>query len=262
MRSGAIRLRRLQHGVMLLGALVILAFAGSSVYDAWRSYRYALVATDREIGNMAKALAEQTAWTLQTVDLLLLDTARWYENVPAGTPGAAVDAALAGRIAGVTPVSQMMIVAADGQQLHRARPLSVPLLNVADRSYFVAQRDSTADRLFISEPLVARTDGRTAVVLSRRFEDSSRRFAGIVTARVDLDDLSQLYRAVNVDGGTAIALIQQDGTLLARNPRKPPAVGDRFPALAAAPVGRFARVADPLDGSTSSSQSRQSGPHS
>jgi PAS domain S-box-containing protein len=249
--SGGTRLRRLQRGVILLGTVVILAFAGSSAYDAWRSHRYALIATDREIGNIAKALAEQTAWTLQTVDLLLLDTARWYENVPEGTPTAAVDAALGARTAGVTPVSQMMIVAADGQQLHRARLLPVPLLNVADRSYFVAQRDSTADQLFISEPLVARTDGRTAVVLSRRLEDSSRRFAGVVTARVDLDDLSQLYKAVNIDGGTSIALMQDDGTLLVRNPRKPSAVGGKFPSLASAPVGPFARLADPLDGSTS-----------
>jgi PAS domain S-box-containing protein len=250
-QSGAIRLRRLQQGVTVLGAMVILAFAGSSAYDAWRSYRYALVATDREIGNIAKALAEQTAWTLQTVDLLLLDTTRWYENVPAGTPGAAVDAALAARIAGVTPVSQMMIVAADGQQIHRARELPVPLLNVADRSYFGAHRDSAADQLFISEPLVSRTDGRTAVVLSRRLQDSSHRFAGIVTARVDLDDLSQLYRAVNTDSGTAIALIQQDGTLLVRNPRNPSAVGGRFPSLATAPADRFVRLADPLSGGTS-----------
>jgi PAS domain S-box-containing protein len=231
--------------------VVILAFAGSSAYDAWRSHRYALIATDREIGNIAKALAEQTAWTLQTVDLLLLDTARWYENLPAGMSIAAVDATLAARTAGVTPVSQMMIVAADGQQVHRARALPVPLLNVADRSYFAAQRDSSADKLFISEPLVARTDGRTAVVLSRRVEDSSHRFSGIVTARVDLDDLSQLYRAVNIDGGTAIALIQDDGTLLVRNPRNPSAVGGRFPSLATVPAGPFARLADPLNGSTS-----------
>ena len=249
--SGVIRLRRLQRGVTLLGAVVILAFAGSSAYDAWRSHRYALIATDREIGNMAKALAEQTAWTLRTVDLLLLDTARWYENVPEGTPAATVNAALAARVAGVTPVSQITIVAADGQQLHRARELPAPLLNVADRSYFRAQRDSAADQLFISEPLVARTDGGTAVVLTRRLEDSSRRFAGIVTARVDLDDLSQLYRAVNIDGGSAIALLQEDGTLLARNPRKASAVGGRFPSLATAPVGPFARLSDPLDGSTS-----------
>ncbi len=50
------------------------------VYDAWRSYRYAVAATDRELGNTANALAEQTAWTLQAVDLLLLDTAQWYRS--------------------------------------------------------------------------------------------------------------------------------------------------------------------------------------
>jgi len=246
----ASRFRRLQLGVTALGAVVILAFAGSTAYDAWRSYRYALIATDREIGNIAKALAEQTAWTLQTVDLLLSDTARWYEGEPENTPTASVDAALAARTAGVTPVRQVMIVAADGQQIHRARALSAPLLNVADRSYFVAQRDSAEDQLFISEPLVTRTDGRVAVVLSRRIENSAHRFAGIVTARVDLDDFSQLYRTVNIDGSTAIILIQDDGTLLVRNPSNVADVGGKFPALAADPVGPFARLADPLNGST------------
>ena len=67
-----------RFGVILLGVLVIAAFAGSSAYDAWRSYRHAVMATDREITNVANALAEQTAWSLQAVDLLLLDTARWY----------------------------------------------------------------------------------------------------------------------------------------------------------------------------------------
>jgi len=33
--------------------------------DAWRAYHNSLVATDRELDNVAKALAEQTAWTWQ-----------------------------------------------------------------------------------------------------------------------------------------------------------------------------------------------------
>ena len=44
------------------------------------------VLTDREINNLAKALAEQTAWTLQTVDLLLIDTARWYQSESGSMP--------------------------------------------------------------------------------------------------------------------------------------------------------------------------------
>src|SRR3977135_2425929 len=74
----SIRFKRLRLGVLALGVFALLAFAGSSFYDAWRSYRHAVIATDREISNVASALAEQTAWTWQAVDLLLDDTARWY----------------------------------------------------------------------------------------------------------------------------------------------------------------------------------------
>src|ERR1017187_2411104 len=76
----SIRFQRLRLGVVVLGVLVILAFAGSSAYDAWRAYRNSLIATDHEINNEAKVLAEQTAWTFQAVDLLLEDTARWYRT--------------------------------------------------------------------------------------------------------------------------------------------------------------------------------------
>ena len=46
------RLQRLQFGVVALGALVILVFAGSSAYDAWRSYRYAVKGTERELNKI------------------------------------------------------------------------------------------------------------------------------------------------------------------------------------------------------------------
>src|SRR5271163_2208281 len=104
--TGSIRFKRLRLGVLVLGVLVILAFAVSSAYDAWRSRRYALAATDREINNMANALAEQTAWTLQAVDLLLLDTARWYRSDGGGLPPERVNAVLENRAAGLQQVSR------------------------------------------------------------------------------------------------------------------------------------------------------------
>src|SRR5271165_2900212 len=108
--TGTIRFRRLRLGVVVFGVLVILAFALSSAYDAWRSYRYALTATSREISNMAKALAEQTAWSLQAVDLLLLDTARWYRSDSQQIPPERLNDVLANRTAGVQQVRQVMIV--------------------------------------------------------------------------------------------------------------------------------------------------------
>ena len=66
--NGSIRFRRLRVGIVVLGVLTLVAFDAASIYDAWRSYRHTTVATDREIGNLAASLAEQTSWTWQGVD--------------------------------------------------------------------------------------------------------------------------------------------------------------------------------------------------
>src|ERR1700712_565464 len=120
-----IRFRRLQVGVLLSGMMVMLAVAASSAYDAWRSYGYTVAATEREIKNVANALAEQTGWSLETVDLLLLDTARWYQAEGKSIPQEDRDAALAARTAGVQPVREVSIMDAKGEQLYRSRGFSL-----------------------------------------------------------------------------------------------------------------------------------------
>lgn len=245
--TGSIRFKRLRLRVILLGALAILAFAGSSAYDAWSSYQHTVAAIDREMGNISNALAEQTAWTLQAVDLLLFDTARWYGSDSQAIPSERLDSALAIRTAGVQQVRLVTIVDSQGNQRYRSRDLSAQNSNVSDRSYFIAQRDGTANGLFMSEPLVTRSEGRPGVIFSRRLDDENGRFAGVVTAMVDLEDLNQFYRAVDLGRGGAIQLVRDDGTLLVRNPAVPAAVGRQFQALArTAPPA--ARLVNPIDG--------------
>jgi PAS domain S-box-containing protein len=246
--TGSTRFKRLRLRVVVLGVLVIMAFAGSSAYDAWSSYQHTVAATDREIGNISNALAEQTAWTLQAVDLLLLDTARWYGNDSQVIPPERLDAALAIRTAGVQQVRLVTIVDSQGNQRYRSRALLAPNNNVSDRSYFIAQRDGTAKGLFMSEPLVTRSEGRAGVIFSRRLDDENGRFAGVVTAIVDLEDLNQFYRAVNVGRGGAIQLVRDDGTLLLRNPSIPDAVGKLFPVLAVDTAAPAPRLINPIDG--------------
>jgi len=248
--AGSTRIKRLRLGVVAFGVLVILAFAASSAYDAWVSYHYARAATEREIGNTANALAEQTAWILRAVDLLLLDTARWYGIGTRENPAARLDAALAIRAAAVQQVRQLRIVDSQGNPLYWSRGISALSRNVSDRSYFIAQRDGTAQGMFMSEPLVTRSEGRAGVIFSRRLDDENGHFAGVVTALVDLEDLNQFYRAVNVGTGSAIQLIRDDGTLLVRNPRAPEALGKEFPALTAIGAAPAARLLNPIDGQT------------
>src|SRR5258708_9647396 len=176
--AGSLRFKRLRLRIAVLGGVVAIAFAGSSAYGAWRAYNNALAATSREITNVATALAEQTAWTFQGIDLLLSDTARWYQNDSKKIAPERLDEVLANRSAGVRQIRLVTITDAQGIQRHRSRGSSPPNFDVSDRSYFIAQRDGTAAGLFMSDPVITRSEGRLGSFLSRRVEDQDERVRG------------------------------------------------------------------------------------
>ena len=241
------RFKRLRLRIVLLGALVVVAFAGSSAYDAWRSYKSTLSATHREITNVAAALAEQTAWTFQGVDLLLRDTARWYQSDSTKIAPERLDEVLANRSSGVRQIRMITITDAQGIQIHRSRGSVPPHFDVSDRSYFIAQRDGTAAGLFMSEALITRSEGQAGIILSRRLEDKTGAFAGVVTAIVNLEDLEKFYDAVTLGKGTAVQLLRDNGQLLVRDPPDPGAIEKSFPQLAASNAAA-GPLTNPIDG--------------
>ena len=97
--ADASRAARLRSWIIIVGVLAVSAFAGSSAYDVWRSYHQDISATQRELRNTAKTLAEQAEGSLQLADLLLRDTVAWYAN-ERPVPGVAADASLAARAVG------------------------------------------------------------------------------------------------------------------------------------------------------------------
>ncbi len=241
---------RLRQRIIAAGVVLVAAFAGSAVYDGWRLHQQITFATERELGNLAKALAEQGARNLQAVDLLLRDTGEWWETTGRALAPEAVAEALASRVVGVSQVSVLTVVDAQGRQRHRSRVTGEPLADVSDRPYFQHQRQGSADGLFINEPVVTRTDGRPALVVSRRLTAPGGGFDGVVTAIVTLQELQAAYSALTLGEGSALLLTLDDGTLVVRQPEEPgmPS-GQRFPELTAlrgAPL--IDRSVSPVDG--------------
>jgi PAS domain S-box-containing protein len=246
-RANLLRVKRFRLGIVVLGVLIVLAFAGSSAYDAWRAYNNTLAATNREITNVATALAEQSAWTFQGIDLLLRDTARWYQNDSKKLAPERINEILANRTMGVRQIHLITITDAQGIQRYRSVGSSPPNFDVSDRSYFNAQRDGKAG-LFMSEPLVTRTDGRASIILSRRLQDETGAFAGVVTAIVNLEDLEKFYGAINLGNGSAVQLLRNDGQLLVRDPPQPGAIGKTFSQLSSALTASSTGLTNPIDG--------------
>jgi PAS domain S-box-containing protein len=246
--SSSIRFKRLRAGAVTFGVIVILAFAGSSAYDAWRAYNNSIFANERELGELVNALAEQTALAWDGIDLLLRDTASWYQRDGRKLTPELLDADLATRTAGLRQVRLLTIVDAQGMQRYRSRGASPPNLDLSDRSYFIAHRDHAEVGLFMSEPLVTRSENRAAIVLSRRINNDAGGFAGVVSASLDIEDLKRLYAALDPGAGSAIQLLTEDGTLLVRNPPLANAADRRFPQLAAAPTVQVKRLMNLIDG--------------
>ena len=197
--------------------------------------------------NVATALAEQSAWTFQGIDLLLRDTARWYQNDSKKIAPERLDEVLADRTMGARQIHLITITDAQGIQRHRSVGSSPPDLDVSDRSYFNAQRERSTG-LFMSEPLVTRSEKRAGIVLSRRLEDETGAFAGVVAAVVNLEDLEKFYSAVNLGNGSAVHLLRDNGQLLVRDPPQPGSIGKTLPRLAIALKAPSSGFTDPIDG--------------
>ena len=100
----------------------------------------------------------------------------------------------------------------------------------------------------MSEPLITRSENRAAIVLSQRLEDDNGAFLGVIAANVDLEDLQQVYRAVNLGQGSAIHLLRKPDRLLVRIPGAAAAVGRSYPQIATSRGATITQIVSPIDG--------------
>ncbi|APW44225.1 hypothetical protein RS694_17945 [Rhodoferax saidenbachensis] len=236
--------------IIAIGALVISALVGSAVYDSWQLHEQLKAWNYRALGNLARALSSEANRNFQSVDLLLMDTAVWYQDAALKATPTEIEQALSARVTGLGQVSVLTIVDAQGMQRYRSRDTGRPLTNVADRPYFTTQRDAQFSGLYINEPIVTRSEALPALVMSRRLNDAKGGFAGVVTAIVTLDEFRDMYSTFQMNEGSSLLLTLDDGTLVARNPVIPGLKNDaKFPELALFKSGDAVdRVISPLDG--------------
>jgi PAS domain S-box-containing protein len=227
------RVRRLTRRIVTLGVLALVALAVPPTYDTWRSYRHTLDDTNHLLANLAVALADKAKSSLHSVEVLLQDTADWYDTVSATDP-AAVNEALARRAARIESV-RLAITDAHGRILFRSPGAAPTIEDVSDRPFFINQRDHGPGGVEWNEPLITQLQHRPAVLLSRRLDNPDGSFRGVVVALVELDHFQNLYRKITLDAGSAIILLRNDGMLLVREPPLPgDAAGQMLPGLARA----------------------------
>jgi PAS domain S-box-containing protein len=234
---------------------VVVCFAG---YDIWHGYHAAVAATSRDLEARALVIGEQTARSVQAIDVVLRHLARQQrQGAFKGLDEAQLHALLRDQAVG--------LVQADGIALHDAAgharalswlyPVPAELADASGRAAFQRIKGDPTTELAIGATLPSRTDNSVFFPMARRLTTADGHFAGIVTARGRVRYFEDFYRDVQADPSARIALLHRDGTLLARHPPAPESLGKQFPVLGEMLAARSssgqpvpARMVSPIDG--------------
>jgi PAS domain S-box-containing protein len=211
------------------GGLLIAVIVALAAYDIVESYHTTVRNTGRELEAQARLLAEQTARSLQAVDVVLRHLAQQHrQGAFARMTTRDLQAYLREQAVGLVQVEGVGIIGPDGKPraLSMAHPLPGPI-DVSNMAIFQALRAGHTG-LYVDDVIKA-PDGRWVVPIGRRIETASGGFGGAAAARGRIEYFEQFYRNVQLDPGTAISLVRQGGTLLVRHPRVEAAFGKQLP---------------------------------
>jgi PAS domain S-box-containing protein len=241
-----------RRAVAWVGGLFIAAIVALAAYDIVASYQAAVATTARELEAQARLIAEQTARSFQAVDLVLRHIAQEHQQGAfEGMSERQLHNYLREQSVGLVQIEGLILAAPSG--MPRAASLRYPLpetvVNVAGFALYQALKEG--DRgMYVDDAVKSPVDGVWTVPMARRLESADGRFAGAIAARGRIEYFEQFYRNAQLDPSTTVALMRQNGTLLARHPRVESAFGQRFPLFdRLAAVNTWAiRDVSPIDG--------------
>jgi diguanylate cyclase (GGDEF)-like protein/PAS domain S-box-containing protein len=198
-----------------LAAITLAKSRQADLHDAGRATR-----------NLARVLDEQTARTLQAVDMVLLNLADTWVRVPAlrASRNPQMHALLKQKLAKLPYARALFIIDSGGVITHHSDPLPAATGHFSDHEYFSWHR-TRPHSLYLGKPIVSRTTGAWFVAASRRLPTVDGSFGGVIVVALEPRAFQAYYRNLDVGHDGAIELLHQDGELIARTPAAPAWVG-------------------------------------
>lgn len=198
---------------------ICLALLAVDAWLIWKArvanFRQATVATT----NLTRAVSQQMNAMFSEVGHVL--DSLGYELERADITPAVLERlqpVLVNQVATIDQVHGLFVYDAVGRWIAHSEPVVGPNANNADRAYFIHHRDNPSKQWYIGAPIVSRSTQVWIIPVSRRIDDAEGRFAGVVLATVRLDYVLRLMGAFDIGRRGAIALIQGNGTIMARLP--------------------------------------------
>jgi PAS domain S-box-containing protein len=224
------RLRsRLLRNVPRISALLIIGILAILGFDLWQSHTRIIADGERTTRNLAQVLEEQTARTVQAIDLSLLSINDAISLVNVDDPEHTdnINQLLRQKLAALPYARAIFVIGTDGFIIYDT-DRDTPHVTLADRSYFTFHRDNPRREILISPPLISRSVNKWFISMSRRFNKPDGSFGGVIVVAVEPTYFQRLYGSINVGRDGTITIFHRDGTLMVRSPPADAFMGRSF----------------------------------
>lgn len=116
----------------------------------------------------------------------------------------------------VGPIIEGAIIAPDGVLIATTEPVEQKSIDGSDREHFRAQLDETSDGIMIGNPVKSRLSGQMVIPVTKRVEAKDGRFLGMLSFLLSPDQLTGLYKSINLGSNDSITLVGTGSIVLAR----------------------------------------------
>ncbi|WP_119166459.1 ATP-binding protein [Algihabitans albus] len=210
-----------RRSLLAFGIVLCLLLAGLNAWNLVESRRVVLETARSSTLDTVKLIAEHTARSLDTVDLVLRSFAVTYPRY--GSTPTDARGRLEELLVKLPQVVSFRVIDAEGQVRVAAGPTASLPHQVSSYAYWRHHKDEPRGSLSIGEPRVA--GDQWSIPVSRRIDLPNGDFGGIVVANLDGRYFHDLYRRSSNLHTTSLGLWRSDGLLLARFPGSGAQVG-------------------------------------
>ncbi|MDQ2989221.1 MAG: diguanylate cyclase, partial [Pseudomonadota bacterium] len=206
-------------------ALVCLSLLMVDGWNTWSSREAYLADANTTTINMARALADHAEASFDLVDTILIGVVERVQHGELATEPDRLHDVLVEMVARTPSLQGLFLYDASGRWLLNSLPGPAPLLNNADRDYFIYHRTHADKATRIGAPLRSRSSGTWIIPVSRRLEHADGSFAGVALATVKIDFFRRFYESFGVGAKGAIIMASDQGQFVVRLPYKESEVG-------------------------------------
>jgi PAS domain S-box-containing protein len=205
------------------GVVLIAASMAAAALVLWQMRSDALEKAQQDLRRLALSQSQETLAALKGADLALLSIINDLASNPTSD-----DETRHRMLQSIVPtlpqLKNLFVTDAQGNALYSARSFPPPRLSATEQPYFAAHRAGQMGPL-VTPSFRSRVDGQWVFLITRRLEDATGHFLGVVGADIDPVYLAKQYAAIDLGPNSVIALLTADEVMLVRYPWKDDRVG-------------------------------------